>query len=62
MTYNEVCDSLSAAGLACSRRHVNGLVSAGKLRVSRLSTHFVTFNPDQVRKFIVRELKKKGTK
>jgi hypothetical protein len=62
MTYNEVCDSLGAAGLACSRSHVNGLVRAGKIKPTALNYHFVTFNPEKIRVFIVRELKRKGTK
>lgn len=60
MNYTEVCDSLAAAGLACSRRHVNKLVAGRKLRVTRLSPHYVTFDPAQVRAFIGRELRRRA--
>ncbi len=62
MNYNEVCDSLGAAGLPCSRSHVNGLVRAGKIKPDVHAYHFVTFNPDKIRAFIVKELKKRGSK
>jgi hypothetical protein len=63
VSYNEVCDALAAAGLPHSRSHVNGLVRARKLRVTRPVYHLAVFNPDQVRAFISKQLsKKKGAK
>ena len=52
MSHTEVCAALAAAGLSCSRRYVNELVIQGRLKVERLSYHFVKFNPAEVRRFI----------
>ena len=60
MSHAEVCAALSAAGLSCSRRYVNELVIQGRLKVERLSYHFVKFNPAEVRRFISEEIKRKA--
>ena len=52
MSHTEVCAALAAAGFSCSRRYVNELVIQGRLKVERLSYHFVKFNPAEVRRFI----------
>jgi len=59
LTYADVCKKLKTAGLPCSRRTVNYLVSSGELTPHRFNGIAVLFNQAQVKRYIAQTRKEK---